>query len=328
MYRKSKRQRKRPIKKRRGLKIKRFIFFVVFLLILFLLYRLFLGDDKTVFVENPLLIFNPELSLSESYETEDNESLETLKKNYYIVDGKTGLDPKLFNTEAFEKENLTIKLKKKKPKVLVFHTHSHEAFADSRPNTEEDTIVGVGDELCRILEEKYGINCLHVTDKFDYIDGEVSILGAYERMEPVIRDYLKKNKSIEMVIDLHRDGVADGTRLVTDIDGKSTAQVMFFNGICRIWKNGTLTEIEGLENPYLKTNLALSYKMKKNADAAYPGFARKIYINAYRYSLHMKPLSTLIEMGAQTNTVEEEYNACEPLASVIAETILKKEQDD
>ncbi len=314
-YRHRKKHRKRKI----------FLLAAVFILLIYLLIRLFWGGETGIFVENPNIIFNPVLLFKDEEEAPNTTDLEALKEDYYIVDGKTGLDPELFNVDAFMKEDLTIKLKKNKPKVLLFHTHSHEAFADSRDGVEEDTIVGVGEELCRILEEDYGINCLHVTDKFDYVDGSIQILGAYERMEPVIRQYLKKNKSIEVVIDLHRDGVAEGTRLVTDINGKTTAQFMFFNGICRMWENGTLQEIDGLENPYLKTNLAFSYVMKQNADRLYPGLARKIYINAYRYSLHMKPLSTLIELGAQTNTVEEAYNACTPLAEVIAETILEDE---
>ena len=54
--------------------------------------------------------------------------------------------------------------------------------------------------------------------------------------------------------------------------------------------------------------------MKTTADALYPGFSRKIYLNAYRFSLHMLPRSTLIEVGAQTNTKAEIWNAMEPLA--------------
>ncbi|MCD8214425.1 MAG: stage II sporulation protein P [Clostridiales bacterium] len=296
--------------------------FIIFVYITYFLGRLFLSGTTGIFVENPGLVFNPSLLFSDKEEPSVNTTdLEALKKHYYIVDGKTGLDPALFNVEAFEKEDLKIKLKKNKPKVLVFHTHSHEAFADSREGVQEDTIVGVGEKLCEILEKDYGITCLHVTEQFDYADGSVSILGAYERMEPVIRQYLKENKTIEVVIDLHRDGVAEGTRLVTEVNGKTTAQIMFFNGICRMWNGGVLEKTDGLENPYVKTNLAFSYKMKQKADSLYPGFARKIYINAYRYSLHMKPLSSLVELGAQTNTVEEAFNACEPLARIIAETI-------
>ncbi|MCL2674539.1 MAG: stage II sporulation protein P, partial [Defluviitaleaceae bacterium] len=50
--------------------------------------------------------------------------------------------------------------------------------------------------------------------------------------------------------------------------------------------------------------------------------ARKIYLNAFRYSLHMMPKSLFVEVGAQTNTLEEALNAALPLADILATVIL------
>jgi stage II sporulation protein P len=55
----------------------------------------------------------------------------------------------------------------------------------------------------------------------------------------------------------------------------------------------------------------------------YPDITRRIYLNAYRYSLHMKDKSTLIELGAQTNTKEEIYNSIEILAEIINDTVTR-----
>lgn len=54
--------------------------------------------------------------------------------------------------------------------------------------------------------------------------------SAYSKAEPAITQILKDNPSIQVVIDLHRDGVAEGTRLVSQVNGKDTAKIMFFNG--------------------------------------------------------------------------------------------------
>ena len=64
--------------------------------------------------------------------------------------------------------------------------------------------------------------------------------------------------------------------------------------------------------------------MKAAAESMFPNFARKNYAAAYRYSLHMLPRSTLIEVGAQTNTKAEAHNAMEPLAAVLAQVLLKE----
>lgn len=255
-------------------------------------------------------------------ELEKMRDLSYLRSHYYIVDSRTTLLPEDMDVEQALSLDLTIEQTKKEPKILLFHTHAHEGFADSDMSKGlSEGIWGVGEELKRILEEEYGIGVIHDDGQYDMVNGKGQTTGAYERMEPPIREILAKYPSIEVCIDLHRDGVAEGTRLVTEIDGKTCAQVMFFNGLCRLNKNGTPQPISGLENPYLKENLAFSLQMKTTADNLYPDFTRKIYLNAYRFSLHMLPRSTLIEVGAQTNTKQEALNAMEPLAEVLANVL-------
>ncbi len=67
----------------------------------------------------------------------------------------------------------------------------------------------------------------------------------------------------------------------------------------------------------MKENLAFSFQMKVLCDEYYPGFARNIYLRAYRYNMHVSPRTLLIELGAQTNTVEEIHHALDPLAQIL-----------
>lgn len=255
---------------------------------------------------------------------EELEDFAFLKKKYYIIDSRTTLLAEDIPVKEALEQDLTIEKMKKEPKVLIFHTHSHEGFADSDMSKGlSEGIWGVGEHLKQILEEQYGIAVLHDNGQYDMVNGKGQTTGAYERMEPPIRAILEKYPSIEVCIDLHRDGIPEGRRLVTEVNGKPCAQVMFFNGLCRLNKDGTPQAISGLSNPYLKENLAFSLQLKTTADRAFPDFARKNYLAAYRYSLHMRPLSTLIEVGAQTNTKQEAHNAMEPLAAVLAAVLLK-----
>jgi stage II sporulation protein P len=57
--------------------------------------------------------------------------------------------------------------------------------------------------------------------------------------------------------------------------------------------------------------------MQLQAVKYYPDLTRKIYLKGYRYNLHLMPKATLIEVGGQTNTVEEAKNAMEPLADIL-----------
>ncbi|MFR7832141.1 MAG: stage II sporulation protein P [Blautia wexlerae] len=57
--------------------------------------------------------------------------------------------------------------------------------------------------------------------------------------------------------------------------------------------------------------------MEYQAAQYYPQFYRGIYLAGYRYNLHLRPRSLLLEAGAQTNTVQEVKNAMEPFADIL-----------
>ena len=63
--------------------------------------------------------------------------------------------------------------------------------------------------------------------------------------------------------------------------------------------------------------------MQIAATNKYPVFTRHIFLRAYRYNMHVKPKTLLIEAGAQTNTVEEMKNAMEVLADTLSIVLTK-----
>ncbi|MDR1000922.1 MAG: stage II sporulation protein P [Clostridiales bacterium] len=252
----------------------------------------------------------------------DLRDLSYLQKHVYTVDSRTAMTVKDFNADELLSVNLQIDTTLPGPKILIFHTHSaSELFADSVGTDSMEGIMGAGEELTRILQEEYGIETMHHTGIYDVIGSRVDRNGSYERVTPAVKEILEKYPSIQVAIDLHRDGVTNDKKFVTAIDGKPTAQIMFFNGLCKVYEDGSLQDYV-LKNPYLDTNLAFSLNSQLTANALYPGFTRKIYLNAYRYSLYMLPKSLLIECGANTNTKEEIWNAMQPLAKVLATVIL------
>lgn len=236
-----------------------------------------------------------------------------LLENYYTVDASTTADPAQINADALLSPEMQIEKNAGKPQILIYHTHSQEAFADSVSGDVSATIVGMGDYLTELLTEKYGYCVIHNTSVFDMIDGKLDRNAAYNLAEAEISQILEENPSVEVVIDLHRDGL-DGEKMVTDINGKPTAKIMFFNGLSRTARNGA---IDYLPNPYIAENLAFSFQLQLKAEEYYPGFTRNIYLQSLRYNLHLRPRALLVEAGSQLNTVEEEKNAMEPLADIL-----------
>ena len=238
---------------------------------------------------------------------------EYLVSNFYTVDSVTYINPSELNASELLGKDLRIDLSTGDSKILIYHTHSQETFVDS-DNDPSTSIVGIGRYLTEILNNKYKIPTMHHEGVYDLINGKLDRSEAYEFAKPEVEQILAENPSIEVVIDLHRDGVADTTHLVTEINGKPTAQIMFFNGLSRTRVNGDLA---GMANPYLQDNLAFSLQMKIAAETKYPGFARRNYLRGYKYNMDLMPRMLLIEAGAQTNTVEEMRNAMEVLADLL-----------
>lgn len=237
-----------------------------------------------------------------------------LLNNFFVVDPTTTALESQINADTLLGKDMKLEKNPEQPQILIYHTHSQEGFADSVEGDTSTTVIGVGDYLAQLLQERYGYQVLHITDTFDIVDGQLDRSAAYNYAEPVISQALQEHPTIEVVIDLHRDGVDESKHLITEVNGKPTAQVMFFNGLSRTNQNG---EISYLPNPYIEDNLAFSFQLEYLAKQYYPEYTRCIYLKGYRYNLHLKPRSLLLEVGAQTNTVEEAKNAMEPFADLL-----------
>ena len=244
------------------------------------------------------------------YPREKLNDFDYLIQNFYQVDSTTTINSSQLNADALLGKDLRLSHDASTPQILIYHTHSQEGYADSVPGDASTSVVGVGDYLTKLLTEQYGFNVIHHKGEYDVGDRD----HAYSKAGPGLEAVLAENPGVEVVIDLHRDGVAESTRLVTQVNGIQMAQVMFFNGLSRTTAMG---DIDYLYNPYIADNLAISFQMQLKAAEYYPGFTRRIYLKGYRYNMHYCPKTLLIEVGAQTNTVSEAMNAMVPLADLL-----------
>lgn len=261
--------------------------------------------------------FVPQLQKQAVYLDAQLQDAQFMKKTFYTEDATTMIRPEQIAYDKLMGFDASLKQGAEAPQILIYHTHSQEGFADSNPQDAATTIMGVGEYLCEILRKEYGFHVIHHLGMYDVDSRD----DAYSRAAVGLEEVLQQNPTIEVMIDLHRDAVAEGSKLVTDIQGMDMAQFMFFNGLSYTRARGELTS---LENPYIQENLAFAFQMKLAADEYYPGLARKTYLKGYRYNLQYRPKSLLIELGAQTNTLEEAMNACRPLAHIIS-MVLKGE---
>ncbi len=176
----------------------------------------------------------------------------------------------------------------------------------------------MGERLGELLRG-YGYTVIHDTGVYD-LKRDYAYAQAGEALEQI----LAQHPEIEVVIDVHRDGVSNERRLVSEVDGKQMAQFMFFNGLSR---TTTLGDIADLPNAYVDENLAFAFQLQLKAREYYPNLARKIYLKGYRYNMHYCPKSLLVEVGAQTNTLEEALASMDPLARIL-DMVLTPTEDE
>ena len=226
------------------------------------------------------------------------------------------------NPAEFLKRSLSFKnMASKKPTVLIVHTHTTESYtpndkttysqADSDRSTDSSkNIVKVGEAFAAELE-KNGIKVIHDKTVHDY----PSYNGAYQRSLATISANLKKYPSIQVVIDVHRDGIirSDGTKVgvSTQIDSQKTAQLMLVTG----------TDANGLSHGNWRDNAAFAFKLQETAIGMYPGLMRPVNIRKERFNQHLTKGSLILEVGSNGNTLDEAVLGVKYFANVMANVL-------
>lgn len=203
------------------------------------------------------------------------------------------------------------------PLVLILHTHTSESYrptadfyyeADDNDRTVDVNfnVARVGKELCDELN-RLGIYSVHDETLCDY----PSYNGSYKKMLSVAEEALKKNPSVKIVIDLHRDAMikSDGTKIstVAEIAGEKAAQIMIVVG----------TDANGLYHPDWRKNFSLAVDLQKAFAEKYPSLARPLNVRTERFNGHISPGEILIEVGTNANTLPEALVSAKAVAEVI-----------
>lgn len=199
-----------------------------------------------------------------------------------------------------------IKIEKNgQPQVLIMHTHTTECYLleDRDYYTKSDltrtrdksyNVTAIGKLIADKLNSA-GIVTLHDTTEHDY----PAYNGSYNRSGETVKKYLEKYPSIKIVIDLHRDSLAgDGVnrvKPVTEINGKNAAQVMLVMGC-----GETVANHENWDK-----NFTFAVKYHQTMEALYPGLARQLSLVSSRYNQHLTTGSILLEVGTESNSLEE-----------------------
>lgn len=221
------------------------------------------------------------------------------------------------NPADFIEKNLSFQLDNSGPQILIMHTHTTESFAEEtylkgapdRNIDDTKNITAVGAAMESVFN-KNGIDVIHDKTVHDY----PSYNSAYQSAAATIQKNLNANKSIKVVLDVHRDGITreDGTKvkLVTGINGEQTAQIMLVVGT-----DTNLTHEKWQEN------FKFASKIQAKGIEMYPSLMRPIDLRKERFNEQLTQGSIIIEVGANGNTLEEAIKGGELIAEIISEVL-------
>ncbi len=207
------------------------------------------------------------------------------------------------------------------PQVLIIHTHTTEGYmrydagyynADDLVRTTDHSrsVCAAGAALKAALAAE-GIVAIHDTTVHDQ-----PYSGAYTRSAKTVQGYLDQYPTIQIVLDLHRDALVDGsTGLVkptVTVDGKKAAQMMLIAGAL---------STEALPNPHVAQNLAFATQLQKALTARADGLVRPLSTVGSRYNQHLHAGYLLVEVGSEANTVAEAVYSAQLLGKTLAELL-------
>ena len=214
-------------------------------------------------------------------------------------------------------EMLTPDVEVNKNKVVIYHTHTCESYTPTeqyqytasgnfRTIDLNYSVSRVGDELEKWLST-YGCTVIHDRTYHDY----PAYNGSYSRSLVTAQNVLSTNQDADIVIDLHRDAIADetyGPRV--KIGDEYVSQLMFVIG----------TDGANSAHTNWLQNLKFAIKVQQKANELYPGLFKPIILRNSEYNQHVAKAACIIEVGSTGNTLEESMGAMKYLARILEET--------
>lgn len=200
-----------------------------------------------------------------------------------------------------------------KPIIYIYNTHQLEEY-----NMEVLYDYSIKPNVLiasYILKEKFmdkGIPAIVETNNIKkYLNqNKLKYNKSYVASRYFAKDMLKKEPTIEYMIDIHRDSAKYNTTLYK-LNGKNYARILF---------------VVGLDHKNYKPNLELATNLNNIFNKKYSGFSRGISKKTGKgvngvYNQDLSENAILLEVGGVDNTIEEVNNSMELISEVISEYI-------
>lgn len=239
-----------------------------------------------------------------SYFFNVNEPVSILENTFHYKTSNEQLTTYVNNISQNKTEN---------PQIFIYNTHQSENYAGE--NLKEYNInpgVMMAAYIFKDKLEKEGITTLVLQDNLiDYMNlNNMKYSQSYKASKTFIEPIINQNKDLKLIIDLHRDSIPKEKSTV-NINGKSCAKIVI---------------VIGNEYDNYEQNLDNAEKINNKIKEKYPTLTRNILIKGGKgnngiYNQNLNPNMMLIELGTNTNTIDEVLNTIELLSPILKEYV-------
>lgn len=200
-----------------------------------------------------------------------------------------------------------------KPLVYIYNTHQAEFYqGKALENYNITPGVMMASYLFQDRLKREGVNTLVMEDNLiDYMNlNNMKHSQSYRASRYFISEVIKSNESLKLILDLHRDSISKEKSTVV-INNKSCAKIVF---------------VVGSEYDSYEENLNMTNKLNNMIKEKYPDLTRGVLVKGgagsngvYNQDLNVK--MTLMEIGSDSNTIDEVLNTIELLAPIVKEYV-------
>ena len=212
-----------------------------------------------------------------------------------------------------ENPNIDTSKIEKDPEVFIYNTHQGETY-EGKGLEEYNITPGVMMASYLLQKKLLESNVKSIVMEENLIDymniNNMNHAKSYLASRKFLEETIKNNSNLKLIIDIHRDSLPKEKSTVM-INNKPCAKILF---------------VIGEEYETYKNNLNMTNTLNEKIKEKYPELTRGIITkggagNNGIYNQDLSNIITLMELGADKNTIEEVNNTIDLIGPIIGEYI-------
>lgn len=212
-----------------------------------------------------------------------------------------------------ENPNIDTSKIEKEPEVFIYNTHQGETY-EGKGLEEYNIMPGVMMASYLLQKKLLESNVKSIVMEENLIDymniNNMNHAKSYLASRKFLEEAINNNRELKLIIDIHRDSLPK-EKSTTIINNKPCAKILF---------------VIGEEYDTYKNNLNMTNTINEKIKEKYPELTRGIITkggsgNNGIYNQDLNEKITLMELGADKNTIEEVNNTIDLIGPIIGEYI-------